>query len=216
MNGRGAEEKIGVILSRLKKRYPEEMMTSLEHSNPWELLVSTMLSAQAQDTQVNKATPALFKKYKNPKDFAKLSPTRLYPYVRTINIYRNKSKNIIATAKYIEKNFRGSVPKTMEQLLELPGVGRKTANVVLANAFGINTGMAIDTHCITVANRLFLYNTKDPEKIEKRLMKIVKRKEDWKDTTHLFIALGRDVCTARRKYCDRCVLNDICPSSDAK
>jgi endonuclease-3 len=208
----GAEEKISAILSKLKARYPEEMKTSLSYSNPWELLVATILSAQATDAQVDKATPKLFKKYPKPSNLAKLRPTQLYPYVKSINIYRNKSKNIIKAARMIEKEFGGKVPDTMDSLIKLPGVGRKTANVVMANAFRKNNGIAIDTHCITVANRLFIYNTQNPSKIEEKLMKIIPRKE-WGNATHLFIALGRDVCTARKAYCERCVLKKICPSS---
>ena len=208
----GAEREIAIILARLKKRYYREMKTSLGHSSPWELLVATMLSAQSQDAQVNKVTPGLFRRYKDVGDFAHLKPSGLYPYVKTLGLYRNKSKNIVSAARYIRNNFNGAVPRTMEGMLKLPGVGRKTANVVMANAFGLNEGIAIDTHCITVANRLFLYNTKMPDKIEARLMKIVPRSERG-NITHLFIALGRDVCTARNKYCERCVLNDVCPSS---
>lgn len=202
------------ILSRLKKRYPEETATSLDSGTPWQLLAATMLSAQAQDVQVNKATPALFNRYPDPKSTAKLRPTQLYPYIRTLGYYKTKAKHMVGAAKYIMEHFNGRVPETMDQLVQLPGVGRKTANVVLSNAFGANYGIAIDTHCITVSNRLFLYGTNDAAKIERRLMDVVPR-NDWKNVSHLFIALGRDVCTARRKYCSDCVLKDICPSSDA-
>ncbi len=204
-----------IALARLKKKYPEEMQTSLDHTNPWELLVSTILSAQSQDVHINRVTPALFKAYKTPKAYTKLRPTQLYKYTKSINLYKGKSKNIINSAKMITRNFGGEVPRTMEELVELPGVGRKTANVVLANAFGENHGMAIDTHCITVTNRLFKVNTKDAVKIEKAMTDIVPRSE-WNNFSHLLIALGRDVCTARTKYCSKCVLKDICPSSDAK
>ncbi len=203
------------IIRRLKRRYKYEMKTVLEHSSPWELLVATILSAQAQDKQVNKITGPLFKKYKNIEDFAKLEPKQLYPYINSIGLYRGKARNIIKTAKSLKKDFGLEIPKTIEELTTLSGVGRKTANVLLANAFGINEGIAIDTHCITVANRLGFVRTKDPKKIEQRLMKLVDKK-DWGNLTHLFISLGRDTCTARVKYCDRCVLKDICPSSDAK
>jgi endonuclease III len=191
------------------------MHTHLEHENPWELLVATMLSAQTTDAQVNKVTPVLFAKYPEPKSYVNLRPVQLYRYVKSLNIYRNKSKHLIKSAQYIHQNFGGKVPDTLEELIELPGVGRKTANVVLANAFGKHEGIAIDTHCITVANRLFLYKAKNAAQVEERLMQIVP-KSDWGNVNHLFIALGRDVCTARRKHCDRCVLKDICPSSDAK
>jgi endonuclease III len=203
------------ILNRLKKKYKKEMRTALGHSNEWELLVATILSAQAQDKQVNKITGPLFRRYRSIGAFAKLRPQQLYPYIKTIGLYREKGKNIIKTAKILKDKFDLQVPNTMAELTTLKGVGRKTANVVLANAFGINEGIAIDTHCITVANRLGLVKTSNPKKIEQKLMRIVDRK-DWGNVTHLFIALGRDVCTARTKYCDNCVLNDICPSSTTR
>jgi endonuclease III len=203
------------VILRLKRKYRSEMRTSLYHSNPWELLVATVLSAQAQDRQVNNVTGPLFKKYKTIKEFAKLKPTQLYSYISSIGLYRDKAKNIIKTAKKLENEFDYEVPKTIEQLTTLNGVGRKTANVVMANGFGINEGIAIDTHCITVSNRLGFAKIKDPKKIEQKLMKLVERKE-WGNLTHLFISLGRDTCTARAKHCDRCVLKDICPSSDSR
>lgn len=206
---------INTIISRLKKKYRKENRTFLYHSNPWELLFATILSAQSQDKQVNKVTVPLFKKFKTINAFASMKPQQLYPYINSIGLYRNKAKNIIKTAKLLSNDFDSKVPKSIEELTKLSGVGRKTANVVLANAYGINEGIAIDTHCITVANRLGLVRTKDPKKIEQRLMKLVDKK-DWGDLTHLFIALGRDTCTARVKYCNRCVLKDICPSSTAK
>ena len=215
MNRKSAADKIDTILSRLKKRYPEEMHTFLEHTNPWELLIATMLSAQAPDAQVNKVTPSMFKKYPNARNYIKLKPAQLYKYTKSLNFYKTKSKHVIEAAQYIEKNFNGSVPRSLERLMELPGVGRKTANVVLSNAFDKHEGIAIDTHCITVSDRLFLYKTESAAVVEERLMKIVP-KSDWKNVNHLFIALGRDVCTARRKYCEDCVLKDICPSSTVR
>ena len=215
MRTKSADDKMLIILSRLKKRYKEEMMTSLDYVNPWELLASTMLSAQTTDAQVNKATPALFKRFPDPKSMAKLRPEQLYPYVKTLGFYRVKAKHVVGTAKMLHEQFHDKVPNTIAELTMLPGVGRKTANVVISNAFNTNEGMAIDTHCITVANRLFLYNTTNPVKIEERLMKMVPRK-DWGNVSHLFIALGRDVCTAKKKYCSDCALKDICPSSDVR
>jgi endonuclease-3 len=212
---KSAKGKINEVISRLKKNYPKELRTRLDYKNPWELLVATMLSAQSQDAQVNKVTPALFRKYPNLKDYLGESPSTLYPFVKSLGLYRNKSKNIIKAAHHIHSNFNDRVPTRMEQLTEIPGVGRKTANVVQGNAFEVIEGIAVDTHCITTANRLFLFNTKSAEKIERRLMEFVPRKE-WINVTHLLIALGRDTCTARKKYCGRCVLKDICPSSDAK
>jgi endonuclease III len=212
---KSAENKINTILSRLKKKYPDEMQTSLEHEDAWELLVATMLSAQTTDAQVNKITPWMFKKYPNVKSYLKLRPSQLYVYTKHVNFYKNKSKNIVNAARMIHENFDDKVPATLEKLIKLPGVGRKTANVVLSNAFDRHEGIAIDTHCITVVNRLFLYKTESAEKVETHLMKLTP-KTDWKNVNHLFIALGRDVCTSRRKYCSECVLNDICPSSDVK
>jgi endonuclease-3 len=203
------------VMRLLRKRYGSGLRTTLEHSSPWELLVATMLSAQSKDSQVNKATGQLFRRYAGVSTFAALRPQVLYPYIGSLGIYRNKARNIVRSAKIIVGEFGGRVPSTMEQLITLPGVGRKTANVVLSNAFGISEGIAIDTHCIVVSNRLGLASTRDPEKIESVLMQLVPRRE-WRDVTHLFIALGRDVCTARRKYCQKCVLNRICPSSDAR
>jgi endonuclease III len=203
------------VVAKLKQRYKKDMKTALYHSNPWELLVATMLSAQSQDRQVNKVTGQLFKKYDKITAFTTLKPQQLYPYVNSIGLYKNKSKNIIKTAKALKSNFNMEIPKTIAELTTLDGVGRKTANVVLSNAFGINEGIAIDTHCITVANRLGIVRTKDPKKIENKLMSLV-NKNDWGNLTHLFISLGRDTCTARIKYCERCVLKEICPSSDTK
>ncbi len=203
------------VIAKLKQRYKKDMETWLDAKNSWELLVATMLSAQSQDVQVNKVTPSLFKKYPNADDYLNLKPTDLYPYVKTLGLYRNKSKNIIKAAKYLHEHFDDNIPETIDKLTELPGVGRKTANVVLANAFGVLEGIAIDTHCITTTDRIFLFHTKDAGKIEQKLMTMVPKK-DWGNITHLLIALGRDVCTARAKYCEGCVLKDICPSSTVK
>ncbi len=202
-------------MSLLKKRYNAQMKSSLEFSNAWELLVATMLSAQSQDKQVNVVTKGLFKAYKGIDSYASSSPKSLYRYTKSLGLYRNKSKNIILAARKIKKEFNGIVPDTMEGLTSLPGVGRKTANVVLYNWFGKSAGIAIDTHCITVSNRLGLSKSKNAERIEKEIMEIIPKK-DWGNFTHLIIALGRDVCTARAKYCDKCILNGICPSSTVK
>jgi endonuclease-3 len=200
------------VLTLLKKRYANEMHTALKHSNPWELLVATILSAQSQDSQVNKVTPSLFKRYKTIKSFADAKPRDLYRYVKSLGLYRSKAKSIVLSARSIMKRFGGKVPSNMEGLISLHGVGRKTANVVLSNAFGINSGIAIDTHCITVSNRLGFVHVRDPKKIEAVLMAEFPMRE-WGNVSHLFIALGRDVCRAQAKYCSRCVLKRICPSS---
>ncbi len=207
-----SRELMDEVMRRLKRRYRAQMRTSLDHTNPWELLVATMLSAQSQDAQVNKVTARLFKAYRTPKEFARLRPGQLYPYIGVLGLYRGKARNIVATARMLEGRYGGEVPRAMDDLVKLPGVGRKTANVVLGNAFHVYAGIAIDTHCITVANRLGIARTRDPVKIEERLMKLVDRKE-YANVSHLFIALGRDVCTARVKRCEGCVLRDICPSS---
>ncbi len=206
---------LGVVIARLRRRYRAELRTTLDHGSPWELLVATMLSAQAPDASVNRITPKLFGAFGGVSDYAALQPPQLYKYTKSIGLYRSKSQNIVNAAKVIVGNYMSKVPDTMEGLTSLPGVGRKTANVVLYNAFNKSYGIAIDTHCITVANRLGLARSTVAAKIEKELMGITPRK-NWGDLTHLFIALGRDACTARRKYCERCVLNDICPSSTVK
>lgn len=203
------------VLSRLKARYRDSMKSSLEYSNPWEMLVATMLSAQSTDRQVNKVTKELFRRYSKPNQFARLSPQALQRHINSLGLYRNKSKNIIASAKMVMRLHGGKVPNKMNELVKLPGVGRKTANVVLSEAFSASEGIAIDTHCITVANRLGLVNSKDPEKIERKLMEKFPSRE-WRNVSNLLIALGRDACTARIKHCERCVLNDICPSSSLK
>ena len=200
------------VIRLLKIRYKKEMRTSLNHTNPWQLLVATILSAQSQDSQVNKITPTLFKRFQTVGAFSRIAPNQLYPYIKSLGLYRNKGKNIIASAKIIVSDFGSKVPRTSEELITLPGVGRKTANVVLSNAFGINSGIAIDTHCIAVSNRLHLARTRNPEIIERKLMAILPQKE-WANVTHLFIALGRDTCQARVTYCGRCILKDICPSA---
>jgi endonuclease-3 len=203
------------VLSLLRKRYGMRLETTLDHSNPWELLVATILSAQSQDRQVNKVTKALFRRYSGVGAYAGLRPRELYPYIGSLGLYRGKARNIVGTARMLTGKFNGKVPRSLKQLVTLPGVGRKTANVVLANAFGLFEGIAIDTHCIVVSNRLGLARTNDAAKIEKALMPLFPKRY-WRDVNHLFIALGRDVCTARRKYCEDCVLNKICPSSDAR
>ncbi len=211
--GISEREYVAEILKLLKKRYKTEMQTSLKFKNPWELLVSTVLSAQSTDASVNKITPAFFMEYNDVRNFSKVRPQELYKYTKSIGLYRSKSKNIVMAARMIVKDFDGKVPEEMDELVKLPGVGRKTANVILFNAFGRSEGVAIDTHCVTVANRLWLTDSKNPAVIEKELMGVVNRR-DWGNITHLFIALGRDVCTARKKFCSECVLNRICPSSD--
>ena len=211
----GKAEFLDTVVSRLKRRYRSQMVTTLDHKTPFQLLVATILSAQAQDATVNRYTPALFRDYPAVGDFADARPTDIFPYIRNIGLFRSKGRNIVKMARMLRQRFHSRVPKSMGELTMLPGVGRKTANVVLSNAHGIHEGIAIDTHCITVSNRLGLVRTRDPVRIEARLMGMLPSSE-WQNVSHLFIALGRDVCTARAKHCDRCVLRDICPSSTAR
>ncbi|MCL5433616.1 MAG: endonuclease III [Candidatus Marsarchaeota archaeon] len=203
---------INLIIKRLKIKYKKEIHTILQHNSAWQLLVATMLSAQSKDTQVNKVTETLFKKYPNIEDYKNLNAMALYKYINTLGLYKNKARNIINASKYIIKNNKGVVPDSIDKLIKIKGIGRKTANVVLSNYFKKYEGIAIDTHCITVSNRLFLIKTSNSKKIEEILMCIIP-KRDWGIITNLFIALGKDVCTAKKKYCERCVLNDLCPSN---
>ncbi|ASI14102.1 endonuclease III [Candidatus Mancarchaeum acidiphilum] len=206
---------IGLVIKRLKAAYPDQMHTQLEYSNKWELLIAVILSAQTTDVSVNKVTKKLFANFPGPEDLLDLKPDDLYPYIRSIGLYRGKSKRLIEAAKMLVSQFDSKVPTNTKDLMKIPGVGRKVANVVLSEGFGINEGIAIDTHCITVSNRLGLANTHNPEVIERVLIKITP-KDEWNNISHLFIALGRDTCQARKKICERCVLNDICISSTVK
>lgn len=206
------EQKIAEILKRLKKEYPEPK-TALHFSTPFELLVATILSAQTTDVHVNKVTSGLFAKYRSIGAYADVPLETLQEDIRSINFYRTKTKNIQAAARAVLERFGGGVPSTMEELISLPGVARKTANVLLNGAFGINEGIAVDTHVKRLANRLGLTRHDDPVKIEKDLMAITPQKE-WGNLSHLLIFHGRRICTAKRPLHDRCVLYDICPSRD--
>jgi endonuclease-3 len=204
------KERLTEIVQRLRKEYPKPR-TALNFKTPMELLVATILSAQTTDAHVNKVTETLFKKYRSPKDFADVPLDALKKDVSSINFYNNKAKNIQASAKMIVDQFRGKVPSTMEGLVALPGVARKTANIVLWNAYGINEGIAVDTHVKRLAYRLGLTKHEDPVKIEKDLMAITPR-EEWGELTHLLIAHGRKICQAKKPLHKECVLYDICPS----
>lgn len=200
------------IIKRLKREYPNPRV-ALNFSNPFELLVATVLSAQTTDAHVNKITESLFKKYKTIKDYAEVPIERFEKDISSINFYRNKAKNIKASAKMIIERFGSRVPKTMEELLSLPGVARKTANIILSNAYGINEGIAVDTHVKRLAQRLGLSENKDPVKIERDLMDITPQ-EEWGNLAHLLILHGRKVCHAKNPDHKGCVLSDICPSRD--
>jgi endonuclease III len=204
-------KQIAEILKKLGKEYAGTPQTALHFSTPFELLVATMLSAQTTDAQVNKVTEMLFSKYRTTEDFANTAPERLAKDVASVNFYRNKAKNINATAKIVIEHFGGTVPKTMPELITLPGVARKTANIVLSTVFGINEGIAVDTHVKRLANRLGLTKHDDPVKIENDLMPITPRKE-WGNLSHLLIFHGRRICSARNPKHGECVLFDLCPS----
>jgi endonuclease-3 len=204
------QEKTKEIIRRLKREYPE-LKTALKFNNPFELLVATVLSAQATDIHVNKVTENLFKKYKTIRDYANVSIETLQKDVSSINFYRTKAKNICESAKMIIKNFNSKVPMTMEELITLPGVARKTANIILSSAYGINEGIAVDTHVKRLANRLGLTKNEDPVKIEKDLMELTPKSE-WGNLSHLLIFHGRKICQAKKPNHKECVLYDICPS----
>lgn len=206
------KEKISVILRRLKKEYPKPK-TALSFNNPFQLLAATILSAQATDLLVNKVTGSLFKKYKTTKDYADAPLEKLQQDIRSINFYKTKAKNIQACAEQIMEKFGGNVPDTMDELITLPGVARKTANIVLSNAFGINEGIAVDTHVKRLSKLLGLTKNTDPVKIERDLMALTPQKE-WGTISHLLILHGRTVCQAKKPRHDECVLKDICPSRD--
>ena len=198
------------VFERLKKLYPDAHC-ELTHSNAFELLVATILSAQCTDARVNMVTPELFKKFPGPAKLAKARLEEVEEAIKSINFFRNKSKSLIGCAQMLMAKHEGEVPQTVEELSELPGVGRKTANVVLGNAFNINTGIVVDTHVKRTCALLGLTKNSDPEKIEQDLMKLFPN-EYWTDLSHLLIFLGRRTCIARRPQCDLCVLKDICPS----
>jgi endonuclease-3 len=206
------KEKIIDIITRLKKEYPEPK-TALHFRSPFDLLVATILSAQATDVLVNKVTRDLFTKYTSVKDYADVPLERLRKDVSSINFYKTKAKNIQASAQIIVENFHTKVPKTMEELTSLPGVARKTANIILSNAYGINAGIAVDTHVKRLSYRLGLTQNEDPVKIERDLMES-SPKEDWANLSHLLISHGRKICQAKKPKHQECVLSDICPSKD--
>ena len=203
-------ERTAEIIKRLKKAYPTAHC-ALNHSNPFELLIATILSAQCTDERVNIVTSTLFRKYRGPKDFAEVSHEELEQDVKSTGFFRNKAKSIRAASQRILDEFGGKVPETMDEILSLAGVARKTANVVLGNAFGIASGVVVDTHVSRLSQRLGLTKNKTPEKIELDLQKLVPKK-DWVMFPHWMIFHGRQICHARKPKCLECPLADICPS----
>ena len=202
------------IIQLLKRAYPDAKC-SLNHSNAFELLIATILSAQCTDERVNIVTADLFRKYRKPADYLKVPASELQSDIRTTGFFRNKTKSIQGTARMLTEQYGGRVPETIGELLELPGVARKTANVVLGNAFGVTSGIVVDTHVTRLSRRLTLTQQKHPEKIENDLIGIVPRK-DWVIFSHLLIAHGRKICKARNPLCAECVVEKHCPSSYLK
>ena len=196
------------IVEILKKYYPDAKC-SLDFKTPFELVVATILSAQCTDERVNKTTPSIFKNYSTPKDFANIDISELENLIHPCGFYKNKAKNIKACAKKILDDFNGQVPKSAEELISLPGVGRKTANVVMLEAFGIAQGIAVDTHAKRISNLVGLSKETDPLKIEKELLNLFP-KEYLKDINHLFMWHGRNICTARNPKCNICPINKYC------
>lgn len=195
------------ILNKLYKIYPDARC-ELNYSTPFELLIATVLSAQTTDKKVNAVTLKLFKKYKSPYDFSTVSQSELEGEIREIGIYKNKSKNIISLSKALINDYNGEVPKNHDELMNLAGVGRKTANVVLSNAFGI-PALAVDTHVFRVSNRIGLANANNVEDTEKQLVSII-NKEDWIIAHHTLIFHGRNLCRAQKPHCEECCIKEYC------
>ena len=207
------KERATKIIELLKREH-EDAKIALHYANPLQLLIATILSAQATDEQINKITPALFKRYQTAADFANSDKLELEHLIKSSGFYHNKAKNIQNCCKTLLEKYDGKVPKSMDELLELPGVARKTANIVLQNAYGVIEGIAVDTHVRRLAQRLGLSNYQDPSKIEQALMKLIP-KPKWIRITDLLIFHGRRVCTAKKPNCAGCVLNKICPCAFA-
>jgi endonuclease-3 len=203
--------RVRTIVRRLRREFPEARC-ALDHSIPLELLVATILSAQCTDVRVNMVTPILFAKYRSAGDYAAADPQVFELEIQSTGFFRNKTKSILGMAQALIERHAGQVPDTMEELVALPGVGRKTANVVLGNAFGKNEGVVVDTHVQRLSGLLKLTSEKTPEKIERDLMALVPRK-DWSIFSHLLILHGRRTCIARRPRCEVCTINRWCPSS---
>jgi len=200
------------IFAGLDRLFPEAQC-ALRHENAFQLLVATILSAQCTDERVNKVTPELFQKYPTPKDFAAVRPEVLEPDIRSTGFFRNKARSIVGAAKKIVQDFGGKVPDSMEALLTLPGVARKTANVVLGTAYGVATGVVVDTHVFRIAHRLKLSKGKTPEQVEHDLMAIVPN-ERWISFAHQLIWFGRRICQARKPLCVECPIEPVCDSGD--
>ena len=207
----GSPQQVEAIIAELRRLYPDAKC-SLDFTNPLELLIATQLAAQCTDERVNPVTKDLFRKYRSAEDYAKVSQEELEQDIKSTGFYRNKAKNIRAACQRILTEFGGEVPQTMKELLTLPGVARKTANVVLGNAFGIVVGFVVDTHALRLSKRFGWTQNEDPVKVEQDLMRVAPQKE-WLDLSHLIIYHGRAVCTARKADCAHCTLATMCPSA---
>jgi endonuclease III len=207
-----APARVTEILKRLDKRYPD-VRCALHHNSAWELLVATILSAQCTDVRVNMVTPILFEKYPTPSHFASLQPQELEADIRSTGFFRNKAKSLVGAARKIISDFGGEVPRTMEDLLTIPGAARKTANVVLGSWFEIAEGVVVDTHVERISRRLELTKSDTPPKIEQDLMKVIPR-DRWIDFSHQIIHHGRAICIARKPKCAECPLEDLCHAAD--
>lgn len=206
------QERANLVLERLEEEYPEVDGTELHHENPLELLVATVLSAQATDEQINKITVKLFKKYRTAQEYASVPREELEQDIKSSGFYKRKAEALQSLAKSIVEDYGGNVPDTMEELIKLKGVARKTANIVLSGAFGKIEGIAVDTHVDRLSHRLGLSAEKNREKLEQDLMNLFPR-DKWWAVNYLLITHGRRVCDAKKAECDKCVLSDICPSA---
>ena len=199
------------IIARLKRLYPDAHC-ELNYGNPFELLAATILSAQCTDVRVNMVTPELFRRWPDAATLAQANSSEVEDVIRSTGFFRNKTKSLIGMAQAVVANHDGRIPRTMAELRPLPGVGRKTANVILGNAFGTSEGVTVDTHVLRLSALLRISRATDPEKLEQELMQLVPR-DDWAVVSHLLIWHGRRICIANRPKCEVCVLNDICPSA---
>lgn len=205
------KERVKLIIDKLGKEYPQAT-TALKYHNPLELLIATILSAQSTDKKVNEVTSHLFKKFRSARDYARAPQSTLEENLKVLGLYKSKAKYIKGATMLLVERFDSKVPSTMEELLVLPGVARKTANIVLAKAYGVIEGIAVDTHVKRLAKRLVLTRSKNVDQIEKDLMKVI-TKRDWAGITDLLIWHGRNVCLARRPKCNICAINHLCPSA---
>lgn len=205
------KKRAGEIFAELTKEYPDAKI-ALRYGNNWELMVATQLSAQCTDKKVNEVTPTLFSKYRTVADYAAADPAVFEQDIHSTGFYHNKTKNILGAARMVLTEYNGEIPRTMEEIIKLPGVARKTANIVLGNAFGVVDGIAVDTHVLRLSHRLGFSEGKTPEKVERDLMALLPP-EEWFKSTYLLIEHGRNICAAKKARCDICGISGLCPSA---